>query len=268
MLLTLTLATIIGALAPLTIYGGALLSEKSHSKGSTMGLFSAKNIGPSFYSGVVAGLIVIITSKNSLISLFVLAIAQIPVCFILAKHVKPGLLAQEEKWPVKIAYSIMSFPVIVTLGLITGVFFSYSELVSNNTNFFNDIPDKSESSIYLILFTVLLVLSSIAVLVLSNTTNRKLPTASKARRYISNGIVLPSFTGLLFAFIQNQTRNQVLANRYFIVTLLLVIFFVVLTMFWWVIPGSKDRLKLEKQHFIERKRVIKAKKRKKSRRNS
>lgn len=154
-------------------------------------------------------------------------------------------------------------------GIVMGV--SYGFLVTaarwkTETDFLTDIPDKSESRIYVYIFAGIIGLSIITFWFLTRRSMRRLPTAARLRRAVNYAWFTPAIIGLLIALIQNQTRNVTLANRYFTIAVFIWIVVAELWVIINVLPHTLENLRSERIHFEEQQRKAKQKKRKKSRR--
>ena len=136
---------------------------------------------------------------------------------------------------------------------------------SSELDFLVDVPRKSESQIYLYIFAGTITLSIGVFWGLSRRSFRRLPTAARLRRAVNYAWFSPAVIGLIVALIQNQTRNQTLANRYFT---FIVLAWIVVAELWVlinVLPRTLRNLRQERKHFEEQQRLSKQKKRKKGR---
>lgn len=152
----------------------------------------------------------------------------------------------------------------VWLGATFGLLVTFTRW--NSLNIVTDIPDKGESRAYVYVFVAIIATSIILLSRLNTSHMRKLPTASRLRRIISNGWLVPALVGLVFAALQNATLNESFTNRYFI----FIVFYWMFTVELWaianVLPGSIQRLSEERAHFESEQKRIRRKKRRKSRR--
>ena len=130
-------------------------------------------------------------------------------------------------------------------------------------------PTDSEARMYLLTFVGLILLSMVISSFFRSRFLRKLPTATKLRRAVNRAFLAPSVLGLMFAFLQDFTRNLTLTNRYWTMLILVWICLVSLWNLVFIAPSARRHLSEDRRFFDERQKRLRqqrSKKRKKTKR--
>ena len=130
----------------------------------------------------------------------------------------------------------------------------------------NRRPGDDESLVYLILFAAAILVGEAALVIMRRRSLRKLPTSRRLRRAIRLSVTLPAVIGIFFAFLQNQTSNVNLTQRYWTTLFLVWIPVGTIWAYLTVYKKAAELLSEERDHFNRQNRLKRPKNRKKNKR--
>lgn len=151
---------------------------------------------------------------------------------------------------------LVSWAGALTLGTVSGFLISYNSW-KDDTSWLTDIPPDSEARMYLLFFAGVVFVSLVFFVWLNGRTNRHLPTAQKLRTAINRSWFVPALIGLMFAFLQDYTRNTTLTNRYWTVFIIVAMVLLSLWNSVFIMPSFKQHMAEDRVHYKQRQKALK-----------